>query len=130
MPSATKAPSKKTPAPAYLNPALPAARRTKDLLSRMTLEEKAAQMMCVWREKADTLVDADGKFDLAKAKKAFKDRRGLGQVGRPSEAGKGLRARATAELSNAIQKFFVENSRLGIPVIFHEECIAVIVSCI
>ena len=28
-----------------------------------------------------------------------------------------------AELTNAIQKFFVENSRLGIPVIFHEECL-------
>jgi beta-glucosidase len=123
MPSATKVPNKKKPAPAYRNPALPAARRTKDLLSRMTLEEKAAQMMCIWREKPDTLVDADGKFDLAKARKAFKDGRGLGQVGRPSEAGKGLRARATAELSNAIQKFFVENSRLGIPVMFHEECL-------
>src|SRR5271169_2530439 len=108
MPTATTVPSKKTPVPAYLNPALPAARRTKDLLSRMTLEEKAAQMMCVWREKADTLVDADGKFDLSKAKRAFKDRRGLGQVGRPSEAGKGLKARDTAELANAIQKFFVE----------------------
>jgi len=123
MPSTTKISNKKTSAPAYRNPALPAARRTKDLLSRMTLEEKAAQMICIWREKPDTLVDADGKFDLAKARKAFKDRRGLGQVGRPSEAGKGLRARATAELSNAIQKFFVENSRLGIPVIFHEECL-------
>jgi beta-glucosidase len=123
MPSTTKISNKKTPAPAYRNPALPAARRTKDLLSRMTLEEKAAQMICIWREKPDTLVDADGKFDLAKARKAFKDRRGLGQVGRPSEAGKGLRARATAELSNAIQKFFVENSRLGIPVMFHEECL-------
>src|ERR1035438_10640338 len=118
MPSTTKVPSKKTPAPAYLNPALPAARRTQDLRSRMTLEEKAAQMMCVWREKADTLVDADGKFDLAKATKAFKDRRGLGQVGRPSEAGIGLKARDTAELGNAIQKFFMETSRLGIPVMF------------
>ena len=28
-----------------------------------------------------------------------------------------------AELTNAIQKFFLENSRLGIPVIFHEECL-------
>jgi beta-glucosidase len=123
MSSAKKNPSKKAPAAAYLNPALSPAKRTKDLLSRMTLEEKAAQMMCVWREKANTLVDADGKFDLAKAKKAFKDRRGLGQVGRPSEAGKGLKARDTAELGNAIQKFFMENSRLGIPVMFHEECL-------
>ena len=28
-----------------------------------------------------------------------------------------------AELTNAIQKFFIENSRLGIPMIFHEECL-------
>ena len=28
-----------------------------------------------------------------------------------------------AELTNAIQKFFIENSRLGIPVFFHEECL-------
>ena len=40
--------------PPYQNPALPPARRVKDLLSRMTLEEKAAQMMCVWQQKAET----------------------------------------------------------------------------
>jgi beta-glucosidase len=44
-------------------------------------------------------------------------------VGRPSDAGGGKKARAMAELTNAIQKFFIENSRLGIPVIFHEECL-------
>src|SRR5512140_2518256 len=109
--------------PAFRNAALPAARRVKDLLSRMTLEEKAAQMVCVWQQKAETLVDAEGNFDPAKAKAAFKSRRGLGQVGRPSDAGKGKDARGMAELTNAIQKFFVENSRLGIPVIFHEECL-------
>jgi len=107
----------------YRNATLPAAKRVKDLLSRMTLEEKAAQMMCVWQKKAETLVDAEGNFDLAKAKAAFKQRRGLGQVGRPSDAGKGKDARGMAELTNAIQKFFMENSRLGIPVIFHEECL-------
>ncbi|MEO8371402.1 MAG: glycoside hydrolase family 3 N-terminal domain-containing protein [Candidatus Solibacter sp.] len=107
----------------YRNAALPAARRMKDLLSRMTLEEKAAQMVCVWQQKAETLVDADGNFDPGKAKLAFRSRRGLGQVGRPSDAGKGKDARGMAELTNAIQKFFVENSRLGIPVIFHEECL-------
>ncbi len=107
----------------YRNATLPAAKRVKDLLARMTLEEKAAQMMCVWQRKADTLVDAGGNFDAAKAKAAFQQRRGLGQVGRPSDAGKGKDARGMAELTNAIQKFFVENSRLGIPVIFHEECL-------
>ena len=107
----------------YRNPALSAEKRMKDLLSRMTLEEKAAQMLCIWQKKPLTLVDADGNFDLAKAKQFFKDGRGLGQVGRPSDAGGGLNAGRMAETTNAIQKFFIENSRLGIPVIFHEECL-------
>jgi beta-glucosidase len=120
----------KVVAPAYKNRALPPATRVKDLLRRMTLEEKAAQMMCVWQQKTQTLVDAQGRFDPLKAKAAFKKRLGLGQVGRPSDAGaptsepwKGQTGRGMAELTNAIQKFFLEHSRLGIPVIFHEECL-------
>jgi beta-glucosidase len=104
--------------------------RVADLLGRMTLEEKAAQMMCVWQKKGETLVDAAGAFDIAKARRAFAHGHGLGQVGRPSDAGssghepeKGRDPRAMAELTNAIQRFFVEESRLGIPVIFHEECL-------
>jgi beta-glucosidase len=116
--------------PPYKNPKLPARKRVADLLARMTLEEKAAQMMCVWQQKAETLLDPEGKFDLSKAKAAFKKRHGLGQIGRPSDAGappsepwKGQTSRGMAELTNAIQKFFLEHSRLGIPVIFHEECL-------
>jgi beta-glucosidase len=107
----------------YKDASQSAERRVNDLLGRMTLEEKAAQMLCIWQQKPQTLVDADGNFDEAKAKKAFRDRRGLGQVGRPSDAGKGKNAREMAVLTNAIQKFFLENSRLGIPVMFHEECL-------
>jgi beta-glucosidase len=116
--------------PAYKNPALSAEARVDDLLSRMTIEEKAAQMMCVWQQKAKKLVDEQGNFDFPKAQEAFKDGHGIGQVGRPSDAGapfsepeRGRNARQMAELTNAIQKFFIENSRLGIPVIFHEECL-------
>lgn len=116
--------------PAYKNSALAPEKRVKDLLARMTLEEKAAQMMCVWQEKATKLVDEKGNFDPIKAKAAFKKGYGIGQVGRPSDAGAnpstpgfGKTARGMAELTNAIQKFFLENSRLGIPVIFHEECL-------
>jgi beta-glucosidase len=121
--SAAKRESPRPTAPAYKNPALPPAKRVKDLLARMTLDEKAAQMLCVWQTKAKTLVDADGNFDLAKAKSAFRKGHGLGQVGRPSDAGSGKDARGMAELTNAIQEFFLENSRLGIPVVFHEECL-------
>ena len=116
--------------PPYKNAALPAARRVKDLLPRMSLEEKAAQMMCVRLEKKDKLLDDQGRFDPKKAQAAFKKGHGLGQVGRPSDAGsppgepwKGQTAREMAELTNAIQKFFLEKSRLGIPVVFHEECL-------
>jgi beta-glucosidase len=108
---------------AYKNPAFAPAKRVKDLLGRMTLQEKAAQMMCVWQEKSRTLMDEQGNFDLAKARAAFRQKRRLGQVGRPSDAGGGRNARQTAELTNAIQKFFIDHSRLGIPVIFHEECL-------
>jgi beta-glucosidase len=109
--------------PAYLNPKLSAERRARDLLSRMTLKEKAAQMICIWQQKSSTLVDERGRFDLKKAKEHFKDRIGLGQVGRPSDAGGGANAKEMAELTNSIQRFFIQNSRLGIPVIFHEECL-------
>jgi beta-glucosidase len=114
----TKTPTK----PAYLNPDLPAERRTRDLLSRMTLKEKAAQMMCMW-EKKKTFLDEQGNFDSQKAKAIFKQRLGLGQVGRPSDSGGGKNAKEMAELTNAIQKFFIERSRLGIPVVIHEECL-------
>ena len=118
------------PIPLYKNTAAPAARRVQDLLSRMTLEEKAAQMMCIWQEKSTKLQDAGGNFDFKKAKKHFSHGHGLGQVGRPSDAGSkptdvgiGKKPRETAVLTNAIQEFFIKNSRLGIPVIFHEECL-------
>ena len=94
------------------------------------MEEKAVQMMCVWQEKNTKLLDTNGNFDEKKARKRFKHRYGIGQVGRPSDSGStptapwnGKNARGQAELTNTIQKFFIENSRLGIPVIFHEECL-------
>ncbi len=107
----------------YQDASLPAGERVLDLLAQMTLEEKAAQMMCVWQQKATTLVDAEGRFDEAKAREAFGHGHGIGQVGRPSDAGGGRNAREMAQLTNDVQRFFVEQSRLGIPVIFHEECL-------
>jgi beta-glucosidase len=47
----------------------------------------------------------------------------LGQVGRPADFGAGAGPRESAELTNEIQRFFLENTRLGIPVIFHDECL-------
>ena len=110
-------------APAYRNPALSPEERTADLLSRMTLEEKVAQMVCLWQQRPAALLDETGRFDRAKARAHAANRHGLGQVARPSDAGGGKTARENAALANDIQRFFVEESRLGIPVIVHEECL-------
>jgi beta-glucosidase len=112
-----------TAIPPYKDSSRPLEERVDDLLGRMTLEEKAAQMLCIWRQKPATLIDERGRFDIAKARAHFADGHGLGQVGRPSDAGNGLTAREMAELTNDIQRFFLEHTRLGIPVIFHEECL-------
>jgi beta-glucosidase len=101
----------------YRNPALPTSKRVEDLLSRMTPEEKVAQMLCLWSAKKP-ITDAQGRFDPARAPKWF--RVGIGRIERPSD---GHGARAQAEFTNAIQGWVKENTRLGIPVIFHEEAL-------
>src|SRR5580658_5734056 len=97
--------------PLYKNPSASPADRVKDLLARMTLEEKVAQMMCIWQEKSTKLQDANGDFDFKKAKKFFGHGHGIGQIARPSDAGSkptdagvGKKPRETAVLTNAIQK--------------------------
>jgi beta-xylosidase len=110
-------------APSYKDTSLAPEKRAQDLLGRMTLEEKVAQMLCIWQQKPQALVDEKGDFDEPRAKIRFPDGHGLGQVGRPSDAGGGRTARQMADLTNAIQRFFVDGTRLGIPVIFHEECL-------
>jgi beta-glucosidase len=116
--------------PPYKNSTTPIEGRLRDLIGRMTLDEKVAQMQGIWQQKADKLVDASGKFDPAKARAAFGHGNGLGQVGRLSDAGSsghdpssGRNAREQAELANAVQRFFIEESRLGITVFIHEECL-------
>ncbi|MBN2588550.1 MAG: glycoside hydrolase family 3 C-terminal domain-containing protein [Sedimentisphaerales bacterium] len=107
----------------YKDSSLPVEKRVADLLSRMTLEEKAAQMTCIWEQKKNTFIDENGHFDEKKAKESFKHGNGIGQIGRPNDTGGGLKPKEHAEFTNTVQKFFIENSRLGIPVIFHEECL-------
>ncbi len=101
--------------PDYQNPALPTAKRVEDLLGRMTLEEKVAQMLCLWSGKRQ-ITDGQGRFDPAHAPEWFKV--GIGRIERPSD---GHGARAEAEFTNAVQRWVKENTRLGVPVIFHEE---------
>jgi beta-glucosidase len=107
--------------PAYKNSKLPVATRVTDLIKRMTIEEKVAQMLGIWGQKNTELFDTDGNLNPGKLETHFKN--GLGQIGRLSDTGKGFKAREMAVMANTLQKFFVEKTRLGIPVIFHEECL-------
>src|SRR5690625_1788842 len=107
----------------YKSPDADIHQRVEDLLSRMSVAEKAAQMMGMWNERNETLLDEKGNFDEEKARRSFSHGNGIGQIGRPNEVPAGKGAREIAVLTNRIQKFFIEESRLGIPVIFHEECL-------
>ena len=103
---------------AYKNPELPILERVTDLLSRMTLQEKVAQLYCVGRivEMSEALFDKEGKIPHEKMETLFKH--GICQIGRPGQRSS---PGSTAELTNAIQKFLVEETRLGIPTLFNQE---------
>lgn len=116
----------------YKDASQPVDARVDDLLKRMTLEEKVAQMLCIWQKKGD-IQNAKGDFDPAKASKVFPD--GLGMIARPSDrvgvnvaTGAGDNGAVanrgpeeTAVYVNAAQKWAVEKTRLGIPMFMHEE---------
>lgn len=110
----------------YRDPTAPTAARVRDLLARMTLEEKAAQLRCIWGEKSK-LLDPAGGFSAEKAVAELAD--GIGQIARPSDRmgatnwlAEPLRSiEDTVAFVNAVQRFLVEKTRLGIPALFHEE---------
>ncbi len=108
--------------PPYKNKTLSPEARAKDLLGRMTLDEKVMQTQCLWIQKS-RILNEKGEFDEAKAEKNVKN--GLGELARLNEnAGpnsSGYHPRQAAELYNKIQHFFIEKTRLGIPVMVHEE---------
>jgi beta-glucosidase len=112
-----------TALPLYRQKEAPVENRVADLLSRMTLEEKVAQLQGVWNRKRDVQA-ADGQFDPSKAKALLG--LGIGQIGRPSEVAgttNGRSAREQAVFVNALQRWLIENTRLGIPAMFHEEAL-------
>ena len=110
--------------PAYSNRNLPVEQRVVDLLSRMTLAEKVAQLVGTWQNQQQAsdpmllFVDEKGGFQPDRAASLLKD--GLGGMTRPSE---NRGPREEAEFANTLQKWLKENTRLGIPVLFHEECL-------
>lgn len=93
--------------PAYKNPSLPVEARVKDLLRRMTLDEKIAQMRHLHPEH----FDSDGKVSLEKVQ-AFTKGMGFGCVEAVSYSSSQY-ARGIYEL----QKYTREKTRLGIPVL-------------
>jgi beta-xylosidase len=88
--------------------------RVADLLARMTLEEKVAQLGSAWVFQ----LAAGPALDTARAALLLRD--GLGQITRISGASS-LDGREAAVLANAIQRHLVTETRLGIPAIVHEE---------
>lgn len=106
----------------YKDAKQPTDARVKDLLARMTLEEKVAQLTTVW-EKRKLLETDGGEFTTEHAKELLN--LGIGEIARPAEnkTAPSKSPAQTAAFTNAIQKWVVENTRLGIPVIFHEEAL-------
>jgi len=112
----------------YWNASLPTDRRVADLLGRMTLDEKIAQITALWDNKTD-IERADYSFDSAKATRTHPN--GIGEISRPSDLhGPGsprVEPPRSIEQSvayvNAVQAWAREHTRLGIPVMFHEEAL-------
>ena len=88
--------------PPYRDPALPVDARARDLLGRMTLEEKFWQLFMLPGNRADPTHDySHGVFGLQDRSAAD--------------------ARGDAAAYNALQRFFVDSTRLGIPMLAFEE---------
>src|SRR5262245_4355755 len=99
----------------YRNSALPVAERVSDLLARMTLEEKAAQLGAIW---LNDVLDEHG-FVAEKAQAVLAN--GIGQVVRPA-GGNALRPAEVAQANAQTQAWLLAHTRLGIPAMVHDEC--------
>lgn len=95
--------------------------RVAELISRMTIEEKLAQLGSFWVYE----LQSRGRLDESKITQKLK--LGIGQITRNAGACN-LYPLETAKSANILQKFLKEKTRLGIPAIIHEECCAGVMS--
>jgi beta-glucosidase len=100
----------------FRDPSKSVVKRVADLLSKMTPDEKVAQIGSIWAME----VLEDRGFSTDKAAKLMKN--GLGGISRAG-VGTALKPGQIAVFVNDLQRFLVENTRLGIPAIVHEECL-------
>jgi beta-xylosidase len=98
--------------PDYRNPNLPIAKRVADLLSRMTLEEKVDQISGGHREGG--FIDSTGTFTPEQAQQMMREM---------FEVDNSLSPYDMAVLRNAAQRYAVEKTRLGIPILFMGEAL-------
>ena len=102
--------------PPYRDSKLPVDRRVDDLLSRMTPAEKVAQLESVNWEHTYIYDTKTRLFSPEQARKLMPN--GMGEITRPGDRHD---PREATEMANALQKFLVEQTRLGIPALLHEE---------
>ena len=99
----------------YRDPARSIDERVDDLLSQMTLDEKIAQLGSCWAYQLLKRLS----FSADKASSILQH--GIGQISRVGGS-TNVRPAESAALANTIQKYLIENTRLGIPAVVHEEC--------
>jgi beta-glucosidase len=111
--------------PPYKNSTLPIEQRVNDLLSRMTVEEKFWQLFMI-PSSTDVLTNAEDKLAYKNGIFGFQ-LSAASQGGNTAEQMLKYNATESGEnvvkKLNAIQKYFVEETRLGIPIIAFDEAL-------
>ena len=110
----------------YRDASRPLGERVDDLLARMTLTEKVAQLTSVWievdPERAQVAPSVMGSAFGSTLDPDEAMRHGIGQVTRPLGS-RPVDAAIGARAINDLQRRLVDETRLGIPAICHEECL-------